>query len=212
MLFGPGLFPDLVMPRNHAAPLIDSFTWQEVPFWMVGPFRATDPIFPGVLGDLELFIAEEVAKLKEFGVLNPPNTPGRLPLFPPLLSSSRGKVVSATLGAPPPDLDTKVIGHSLATDQDEESILSDSYSDRHSSTVDCSAMWGKPTTHSTDKEQKPQASKCRDKDGHKSGDKDRDREREKSKMSDSRHASDRPRRRSPRRRLGGSCMWWQWQT
>ena len=38
MQFGPELFPDLVMPCNHMAPLIDSITWQEVPFWMLGPF------------------------------------------------------------------------------------------------------------------------------------------------------------------------------
>ena len=38
MQFGPRLFPELVMPCNHAAPLIDSFTHQEVPFQMVGPF------------------------------------------------------------------------------------------------------------------------------------------------------------------------------
>ena len=36
--FGPGLFLDLVMPHIHAAPLIDSITWHEVPFWMVGHF------------------------------------------------------------------------------------------------------------------------------------------------------------------------------
>ena len=91
---------------------------------------------------------EEVAKLKEFGVLNPPNAPGHLPLFPPLVSSSRGKVVSATaLDTSPPNLDTKVIGHSLATNQDEEFVLSKSYSDHHSSTVDSSTMWGKPTVH-----------------------------------------------------------------
>ena len=51
MQFSPGLFPDLVMLRNHVAPLIDSFMRQEVPFRMVGPFRATDPIFTGLLGD-----------------------------------------------------------------------------------------------------------------------------------------------------------------
>ena len=89
--FGPRLFPNLVMPCNHAAPLIDSSTCQEVPFQMVGPFWAMDPVFPGLPGDLELFTAEEVAKLKELGVLNPPDAPGHLPLFPPLVSSSRGK-------------------------------------------------------------------------------------------------------------------------
>ena len=108
--------------------------------------------------DLELFTVEEVAKLKEFGVLNPPNAPGHLPLFPLLVSSSQGKVVSAMLGTPPPDLDTKVIGHSLVTDQDEESILSDSYSDHHSSQVDSGTMWGKPTACSADKEHKTWAS------------------------------------------------------
>ena len=36
--FGPELFPDLVMPHNHAAPLIDSIMQQEVQFQMVGPF------------------------------------------------------------------------------------------------------------------------------------------------------------------------------
>ena len=94
-----------------------------------------------------------------------------------------------------------MIGHSLVTDQDKESILSDSYSDHHSSTVDSGSMWGKTTMHSTDKEQKPRASKCTDKDGHKSGNKDRDKNRdrecEKSKKSDSQHASDQPRGCSP---------------
>ena len=159
MQFGPELFPDLVMPCNHVAPLIDSIMRQEVPFQMVGPFRATDPIFPSLPGGLELFTVEEVAKLKEFGVLNPPNMPGCLPLFPPLVSSSRGKVVSAVLGTPPPYLDTQGIGQSLVTDQDEESVLSNSYSDHHSNTVDRSAMWGKHTVCSMDKEQKPRTTK-----------------------------------------------------
>ena len=187
MHFGPELFPDLVMLRNHAAPLIDSITWQEVPLWMVGPFRAMDPIFPSLLGGLELFTAEEVAKLKELGVLNPPNMPGCLPLFPPLVSSSWGKVVSTALGAPPPGFDTYGIGQSLVTNQDEESVLSNSHSDRHSNALDSSVMWGKHTMRSLDKEQKPQTTECQDKDGHKFGDKDhdknRDREHGKSKKS-----------------------------
>ena len=44
--FGPGLFPEIVIPHNHAGPLIDSITWQEVPFWTIGPFRAIDTILP----------------------------------------------------------------------------------------------------------------------------------------------------------------------
>ena len=87
--FGPELFPDLVIPRNHVGPLIDSITWQEIPFRTVGPFRATDPIFPSLPGDLELFTAKEVAKLKELGVLNPPNMHmgtchSSLRLYPPV--------------------------------------------------------------------------------------------------------------------------------
>ena len=82
--FGPKLFLELVIPRNHAGPLVDSATWLEVPFCTIGPFHAIDSIFPSPPGDLALFMAEEVAKLKELGVLNPPNMPGHLPLFPPV--------------------------------------------------------------------------------------------------------------------------------
>ena len=121
---------------------------------MVGPFQATDPIFLSLPGNLELFTAEEVAKLKELGVLNPPNVPGHLPLFPPLVSSGWGKVVSAALGVPPPNLDMHGIGQSLAMDQDEESILSNSYPDHHSNTMDSSIMWDRHTMHSLEEEQK----------------------------------------------------------
>ena len=101
-----------------------------------------DTIFPGFPGDLELFTAEEVAQLKELGVLDPQQAPGRPLLFPPLVSSTWGKVVSTALGAPPPEINVEGIGQSLTTDRDEESILSDSYSDRHSATADSSLMWG----------------------------------------------------------------------
>ena len=144
MQFGPRLFPEIVILRNHVGLLVNSATWQEVPFWTIGPFWAIDTIFPSLPGDLELFTAEEVAKLKELGILNPPNVPEHLPLFPLLVPSSQGKVVSAAmLGVPPPDLDAHGIGQSLVTDQDEESILSNSYSDHHSNTTDNSTMWGR---------------------------------------------------------------------
>ena len=137
-----------------------------------------------------------MAKLKELGVLNPPNMPGCLPLFPPLVSSSRGKVVSAMLGVPPTNLDAHGIGQSLVTDQDKESVLSNSYSDRHSNTMDSSTMWGRHTMCSSEREQKPQTTEHLDRDGYKSSDKDHnrncDRECEKSKKSDNRHGSDRP--------------------
>ena len=145
-------------------------------------------IFLSLPGDLELFTAEEVAKLKELGGLNPPNAPGHLPLFPLLVSSSQGKVVSAVLGAPPPYFDSHGIGQSLATDQDEESVLSDSYSDCHSNTADSRTMWGRHNMHSSEREQKPRTAERQDRDGHKSSDKDhnrnRDMECERSKKSD----------------------------
>ena len=194
--FDPELFPDLVILCNHAGPLVDSAMQQEVPFQTIGPFWATDLIFPSLPGDLELFMAEEVAKLKELEVLNPPNMPGCLPLFPLLVSSCWGKVVSATLGTPPPNLDAHGIGQSLVTDQDEESILSDSYLDPHSNTVDSSTMWGRHTMHSSEREQKLRTTECQDRDGYKSSDKDHDRnhdrECEKSKRSDNWHGSDWP--------------------
>ena len=45
MHFDSGLFPELVIPRYHAGPLVDSDMWQEVPFCTVGPFQAIDSIF-----------------------------------------------------------------------------------------------------------------------------------------------------------------------
>ena len=127
--------------------------------------------------------------------------PGCLPLFPPLVSSSQGKVVSAALGAPPPDSDTHGIGQSLVTDQDEESVLSNSYSDHHLNTVDSSIMWGKHTLHSSDREQKSRTTKHCDRDGHWSSDKDHNRNHkkkcEKSKKSTNRHSSDQPHGCSP---------------
>ena len=156
--FGPKLFPELVILRNHAGPLVDSGTGHEAPFWTVGSFRAVDPIFPGFPGDLALFTAEEVAKLKELGVLTPLPAPERLLLFPPLVTPSWGKVVSAALGAPPPEAKTEGIKQSLITDWDEESVLSDSYLDRHSSTAATSIVWGRHLGCSS--EQKPWSAEC----------------------------------------------------
>ena len=36
--FGPGLFPEIVILRNHVGPLVNSAAWQEVLFWTIGPF------------------------------------------------------------------------------------------------------------------------------------------------------------------------------
>ena len=158
-----------------------------------------DTIFPSFPGDLELFTAEEVAQLKELGVLDPPQVPECPVLFPPLVPSAQGKVVSTALGTPPPEINVEGIGQSLTTDRDDESILSDSYLDRHSATADSSITWGRHLGHSS--EQKPQTTERRDKDSCRSSDKDRDRncdrECDRSRKGDIRHGSERPRERSP---------------
>ena len=146
-----------------------------------------------------MFTAEEVAKLKELGVLSPQPTPEHPPLFPPLVTSSRGKVVSTVLGTPPPEIKADSIEQSLTTDRDEESVHSDIYSDRHSSTADRSIVWGRHLRHNS--EQKKRSSEHQDKDSHRSSDKDRDKnrdgERDRSKKGDIRHGSEWPCEHSP---------------
>ena len=181
MQFGPALFPEIVVPRNHTSPPVNPATWQEAPFRTVGPFQAMDTIFPNFPGGLELFTAEEVVQLKELGVLNPPNAPEHLPLFLPLVSSSRGKVVSAALSMPPPGFEAHGIEKSLMTDWDEESVLSDSYSDRHSINVNSSTTWGRPTVQISNRESKSRTTERKDKDSHRSSEKHHDSNRDRSK-------------------------------
>ena len=38
MQFGPALFPEIAIPRNHTSPPVDPVMWQEAPFQTVGPF------------------------------------------------------------------------------------------------------------------------------------------------------------------------------
>ena len=184
--YGPKLFPELVVPRNHAGPLVDSATGHDASFQTIGSFQSVDPIFPGFPGDLALFTAKEVAQLKELGVLTTPPVPECLPLSPPLVTLSWSKVVSATLGTPPPEAKTEGIEQSLIMDRDEESILSDSYSDRHSSTANTSIVWGRLLGHSS--EQKPRSAERLDRDSHRSSDRNRKRnrdgERDKSRKGD----------------------------
>ena len=63
------------------------------------------------------------------------------------------------------------------TDRDEESVLSDSYSDRHSVNVDSSTTWGRPTVRISERESKSHTTERKDKDSHRSSEKDRDRNR-----------------------------------
>ena len=156
MHFGPALFPEIVIPRNHTSPPVDPATQQEAPFRTVGPFRAMDSIFPSFPGGLELFAAKEVVKVEGVGGFeSSQRAPEHPPLFPPLVSSSRGKIVSAALGTHHlPASRHMAIEQSLMTDRDEESVLSNSYSDHHSVNVESSTTSGKPTVQISERESK----------------------------------------------------------
>ena len=65
--FGPKLFPEIVIPRNHAGPLFDSTTWQDAPTLDHWALLSMDTICPSFPGDLELFTAEEVASWRSWG-------------------------------------------------------------------------------------------------------------------------------------------------
>ena len=49
------LFPEILEPRNHQAPLTDPVTKEPFPMELVGDFRSTDPIFKGCYGDSFLY-------------------------------------------------------------------------------------------------------------------------------------------------------------
>ena len=49
------LFPKILKPQNHQAPLIDPVTQEPFPMKLVGDFRSMDPIFKGCYGDSFLY-------------------------------------------------------------------------------------------------------------------------------------------------------------
>ena len=55
--------------------------------------------------------------------MTPLPAPECLPLFPPLVTPSRGRVVPTALGAPPPETKTEGMKQSLMMNQDEESFF-----------------------------------------------------------------------------------------
>ena len=58
--FLPDLFPQILIPHNHATPYRDPQTGEDAPFVTVGPFVSMDTLFHGTARDLELYMAEEV--------------------------------------------------------------------------------------------------------------------------------------------------------
>ena len=102
--FGKKLFPEIVILRNYTALYPDPTTGQEVPFMTVGPFCDSDPLFPGVARDWELYTTQEVMRLWSAGVLNPSLAPGfsiSTLSSAPLVQTQSGPVIS---GVPKMDL------------------------------------------------------------------------------------------------------------
>ena len=72
--FSTDLFPQIIVPRGHAAPYSDPQSGVEAPFFTVGPFASTDMLFHGAAGDLDLFTDMEISSLVRVGLLKPPIT------------------------------------------------------------------------------------------------------------------------------------------
>ena len=72
--FSMDLFPQIIIPCDHAAPYRDPRTGLEAPFLTVGPFASMDMLFPSKAGDLDLFTDKEVYTLSRIGALKSPIT------------------------------------------------------------------------------------------------------------------------------------------
>ena len=86
MEFLPELFPQIVVPCNHANPYCNPKTGEDAPFGTVGPFSSTDTLFHGAASDLELYTAEEVVALRNVGIFKSSNTSQSTPKLPSLAS------------------------------------------------------------------------------------------------------------------------------
>ena len=73
--FGGRLFPEIIIPHNHATPYIDLTTTLEAPFMSVELFSTSDPLFMGVVRDHQLYMVQVVVSLKSTGAFNPPVEP-----------------------------------------------------------------------------------------------------------------------------------------
>ena len=89
--FLPNLFPQILIPHNHAAPYRNPQMGEDAPFVTIGPFAGMDTLFHGTAGDLDLYMAEEVVTLKNTGVFKSSIT--ELPTATPPSLTSLGQVV-----------------------------------------------------------------------------------------------------------------------
>ena len=111
MQFTKDLFPEIVVPHNHAALYCDPKTGKEAPFVTMGPFSRKDTLFLGVARDLELYTIEEVITLRNAGILKSSSGASQsLSKLPSL--TSLGQIPSApttpkvTLHSPKVELDS----------------------------------------------------------------------------------------------------------
>ena len=111
--FPKDLFPEIVIPHNHAAPYSDSITGKGAPFITVGPFARRDTLFQDIAGDLELYITEEVITLRNAGIFKSSSSASQsLPRLPSLTS------LGQTLSSP---ASPKVTPHSPKIEPDSSS-------------------------------------------------------------------------------------------
>ena len=97
--FLPNLFPQILIPHNHAAPYSNPQMGEDAPFVTIGPFAGMDTLFHGTAGDLDLYMTEEVVTLKNTGVFKSSIT--ELPTATPPSLTALGQVV-------PPPLSSKL--------------------------------------------------------------------------------------------------------
>ena len=93
------LFPEILKPWNHWAPLTDFVTKEPFPMELVGDFRSTDPIFKGCYGDLILYSDTDLGQLRQLGIHLPPYQSEIL--VPPAPSYLQAKQPKAMQQSPP---------------------------------------------------------------------------------------------------------------
>ena len=92
------LFPKILKPWNHWAPLIDPATKEPFPMKLVGDFRSMDPIFKGCYGDSFLYSDVDLGRLQWQEIHLPPYQ-GEIPT-PPAPSYLQAKQSEATKRSP----------------------------------------------------------------------------------------------------------------
>ena len=119
--FGQKLFPEIVIPRNHAAPYPDPTTGKEAPFMTVGTFSSMDPMFPGIAGDWQLYTTQEVVHLRSTGVLRPSAAPSlSISTLPTLASLAQMQSAPITPGLPKMDLGSPRVELDLSSKRQED--------------------------------------------------------------------------------------------